>query len=54
MLTVSILRNGVALISKILTDPHPGDVTDAITELLFQLRKMFPSQPLWPLQIDVR
>lgn len=54
MLTVSILRNSVVVISKTLTNPQSGDVTAAITDLLFQLRTMYPSQPLWPFQIDVR
>lgn len=53
-LTVSILKDGKTIVSKILDNPQPGDVTDAISELLSEFRDANPSQPIWPIQIDVR
>lgn len=53
-LTVSVVKDGRVLASKVISDPQPGDVEKAIHEVLDQARRDAGGAPLWPFEITVR
>ena len=51
---VSVMKDGVALASEVVSDPAEGDITKAIGRVLAEARIAQGGGTLWPCQIDIR
>jgi hypothetical protein len=52
-LEISAIKDGREIATAFLTDPSDEEVTAAIGKLTAEL-KMWTTEPLWPIQWDVR